>query len=130
MPPGLVIAHVKLRSGRHLMASDDQADFEAYVARDSGRLHGFATLLGGTWPDAEDLVQQALLRAASRWPTARERPEAYTRKILVNLARDRWRSRRFTAEHAAQCVAPNHWLCNRLCTVSSSAKPGTAFASI
>jgi RNA polymerase sigma-70 factor (sigma-E family) len=58
-------------------------------------------LLGGTWPDAEDLVQQALLRSASRWPTARERPEAYTRKILVNLARDRWRSRRHNAERAS-----------------------------
>lgn len=87
------------------MASDDQAEFEAYVARDSGRLHGFAALLGGTWPDAEDLVQQALLRSASRWPAARERPEAYTRKILVNLARDRWRSRRYNAEHAADDLA-------------------------
>ncbi|HEX4256927.1 MAG TPA: SigE family RNA polymerase sigma factor [Streptosporangiaceae bacterium] len=87
------------------MASDDQAEFEAYVARDSGRLHGFAALLGGTWHDAEDLVQQALLRSASRWPTARERPEAYTRKILINLARDRWRSRRHNAEHAADDLA-------------------------
>lgn len=87
------------------MASDDQAEFEAYVARDSGRLHGFAALLGGTWHDAEDLVQQALLRSASRWPAARERPEAYTRKILVNLARDRWRSRRYYAEHAADDLA-------------------------
>ncbi len=87
------------------MASDDQAEFEAYVARDSGRLHGFAALLGGTWPDAEDLVQQALLRTASRWPAARERPEAYTRKILVNLARDRWRSRRHNTEHAAEDLA-------------------------
>jgi RNA polymerase sigma-70 factor (sigma-E family) len=105
VPPALVIAGVKLRSGRHLMASDDQAEFEAYVARDSGRLHGFAALLGGTWHDAEDLVQQALLRSASRWPAARERPEAYTRKILVNLARDRWRSRRYNAEHAADDLA-------------------------
>lgn len=87
------------------MASDDQAEFEAYVARDSGRLHGFAALLGGTWPDAEDLVQQALLRSASRWPAARERPEAYTRKILINLARDRWRSRRHHAEQAADDLA-------------------------
>jgi RNA polymerase sigma-70 factor (sigma-E family) len=87
------------------MARDDQAEFEAYVARDSGRLHGFAALLGGTWHDAEDLVQQALLRSASRWPTARERPEAYTRKILINLARDRWRSRRYNAEHAADDLA-------------------------
>jgi RNA polymerase sigma-70 factor (sigma-E family) len=87
------------------MARDDQAEFEAYVARDSGRLHGFAALLGGTWHDAEDLVQQALLRSASRWPAARERPEAYTRKILVNLARDRWRSRRHTREQAADDLA-------------------------
>ena len=88
-----------------MMADDDQAEFEAYVARDHGRLHGFAALLGGTWHDAEDLVQQALLRSAGRWPTAREHPEAYTRKILVNLARDRWRSRRHNAEHASDDLA-------------------------
>jgi DNA-directed RNA polymerase specialized sigma24 family protein len=72
-----------------MMTGDDQAEFEAFVARDSARLHAFASVLGGTWHDAEDLVQQALLRAARRWPTAREHPEAYIRKILVNLARDR-----------------------------------------
>jgi RNA polymerase sigma-70 factor (sigma-E family) len=88
-----------------MMAGDDQAEFEAFVARDSARLHGFASLLGGAWPDAEDLVQQALLRSASHWPAARERPEAYTRKILINLARDRWRSRRRNAEHASDDLA-------------------------
>src|ERR1700753_2887861 len=88
-----------------MMADDDQAEFEAYVARDHGRLHGFAALLGGTWHDAEDLVQQALRRSAGRWPRAREHPEAYTRKILVNLARDRWRSRGRGAEHASDELA-------------------------
>jgi RNA polymerase sigma-70 factor (sigma-E family) len=88
-----------------MMADDDQAEFEAYVARDGGRLHGFAALLGGTWHDAEDLVQQALLRSAGRWPSAREHPEAYTRKVLVNLARDRWRSRGRGAEHASDDLA-------------------------
>ena len=83
-----------------MMTGDDQAEFEAFVARDSARLHAFASLLGSTWHDAEDLVQQALLRSARRWPAARERPEAYTRKILVNLARDRWRSRLYRAERA------------------------------
>jgi len=87
------------------MTGDDQAEFEAFVARDSARLQAFASLLGSTWHDAEDLVQQALLRAARRWPTARERPEAYTRKILINLARDRWRSRPYQAEHAADDLA-------------------------
>jgi RNA polymerase sigma factor (sigma-70 family) len=45
------------------------------------------------------------LRTARRWPAARERPEAYTRKILINLARDRWRSRRHHAEHVADDLA-------------------------
>jgi RNA polymerase sigma-70 factor (sigma-E family) len=96
---------MKLRNGRNMMAAGDQAEFEAYVARDGARLHGFVSLLGGTWHDGEDLVQQALLRTAGRWPAARERPEAYTRKILVNLVRDRWRSRRRNTEHAADDLA-------------------------
>jgi RNA polymerase sigma factor (sigma-70 family) len=58
---------------------------------------------GGCWvsrccspatPDAEDLVQLALLRVAGRWTAARQQPEAYARAVLINLARDRWRRRR------------------------------------
>jgi RNA polymerase sigma-70 factor (sigma-E family) len=87
------------------MTSGDQAEFEEFVARDGARLQGFASLLTGTRHDGEDLVQQALLRSASRWSVARQRPEAYTRTILVNLARDRWRSRRRNAEHASDELA-------------------------
>jgi RNA polymerase sigma-70 factor (sigma-E family) len=76
------------------MADGDEAEFEAYVTLDGGRLLGFALLLAGDYQDAEDLVQVALLRSAGRWPTARQNPEGYTRTILVNLARDRWRARR------------------------------------
>jgi len=76
------------------MAGADEAEFEAYVARDGGRLLGFAVLLAGDRQDAEDLVQLALLRSAGRWSAARQHPEAYTRTVLVNLARDRWRVRR------------------------------------
>jgi RNA polymerase sigma-70 factor (sigma-E family) len=76
------------------MAGGDEAEFEAFAARDGGRLLGFALLLAGDRQDAEDLVQLALLRAAGRWPVARQHPEAYTRTVLVNLARDRWRARR------------------------------------
>src|SRR5262249_56620188 len=36
----------------------------------------------------------ALLRLAGRWAAARQNPPAYTRTVLVNLARDRWRARR------------------------------------
>src|SRR5262249_61524672 len=76
------------------MAGRDEAEFEAYVASDSGRLLGFALLLAGNYQDAEDLVQTALLRLAGRWAAARQNPPAYTRTVLVNLARDRWRARR------------------------------------
>ena len=76
------------------MAGRDEAEFEAYVASDGGRLLGFALLLAGNYQDAEDLVQTALLRSAGRWASARENPPAYTRTVLVNLARDRWRARR------------------------------------
>jgi DNA-directed RNA polymerase specialized sigma24 family protein len=76
------------------MAGRDEAEFEAYVANDGGRLLGFAMLLAGNYQDAEDLVQTALLRSAGRWVAARQNPTAYTRTVLVNLARDRWRARR------------------------------------
>jgi RNA polymerase sigma-70 factor (sigma-E family) len=76
------------------MAGADEAEFEAYVARDGGRLLGFAVLLAGDRQDAEDLVQLALLRSAGRWSAARQHPEGYTRTGLVNLARDRGRVRR------------------------------------
>src|SRR5215475_7730872 len=61
------------------MAGPDEAEFEAYVASDSGRLLGFALLLAGNYQDAEDLVQTALLRLAGRWAAARQNPTAYAR---------------------------------------------------
>ena len=76
------------------MARRDEAEFEAYASGDGGRLLGFALLLAGDYQDAQDLVQVALLRAAARWATARQNPQGYTRTVLVNLARDRWRARR------------------------------------
>src|ERR1700719_3292099 len=83
---GVVRPEVRQRGERQTMAGGDEAEFEAFAARDGGRLLGFALLLAGGWQDAEDLVQLALLRAAGRWPVARLHPEAYTRTILVNLA--------------------------------------------
>lgn len=76
------------------MAGGAEAEFEEFAARDGGRLLGFALLLTGDLQDAEDLVQLALLRSVSHWSAARHRPEGYTRVVLVNLARDRWRAKR------------------------------------
>lgn len=75
------------------MAGGDEAEFSAFAARDGGQLVGFAFLLTGNRQDAEDLVQQALLRTAARWPAARQSPAGYSRAVVLNLARDRWRAR-------------------------------------
>jgi RNA polymerase sigma-70 factor (sigma-E family) len=69
------------------MTGRDEAEFEAFAARDGGRLLGFALLLAGDRQDAEDLVQIALLRSAGRWSAAREQPEGYTRAVLVRRRR-------------------------------------------
>jgi RNA polymerase sigma-70 factor (sigma-E family) len=65
--------------------------FERFVAESSDRLVRTAYLLCGDRGHAEDLVQTALLRTARRWGRARHQPEAYARKVVVNLAKDRWR---------------------------------------
>jgi len=70
--------------------------FEAFVERESTALLRIACLLTNDRGHAEDLLQVALLRTARRWTVAREAPEAYVRKILLNLSRDRvrWLTRR------------------------------------
>lgn len=70
--------------------------FDAFVESESTALLRVAYLLTNDRGHAEDLLQVALLRTARRWATAREAPEAYVRKILLNLSRDRvrWLTRR------------------------------------
>lgn len=52
-------------------------------------------LIASDVTEAEDLVQECLLRIARRWPKVRsmDRPDAYARRILVNLALDGARRR-------------------------------------
>jgi RNA polymerase sigma-70 factor (sigma-E family) len=78
------------------MGPADEADFTAFVAGSSRRLLRGAYLITGDLDEAQDLLQAALERAYRRWPSVRrcEVPEAYVRRILVNLATDRWRVRR------------------------------------
>jgi RNA polymerase sigma-70 factor (sigma-E family) len=90
---GFVVGSVKPRRGSWALGGGDEAEFSAFVARDGGPLLGFAFLLTGNRHDAEDLAQQALLRTAARWPAARQSPAGYSRAIVVNLVRDRWRAR-------------------------------------
>jgi RNA polymerase sigma-70 factor (sigma-E family) len=72
------------------------ASFDEFVSRGSVRLLRSAYLLTGDRAQAEDLLQVALVRTARRWQAARDAPDAYAYRVLLNLARDhrRWLSRR------------------------------------
>jgi RNA polymerase sigma-70 factor (sigma-E family) len=48
----------------------------------------------GDRPDAEDVAQEALARAALRWSRLHERPEGWVSRVASNLAIDRYRRRR------------------------------------
>jgi RNA polymerase sigma-70 factor (sigma-E family) len=69
-----------------------QAEFERFVRTSSDRLVRTAYLLCGDRGEAEDIAQTALLRTARRWRVARDDPGAYARRVVVNLAKDRWRA--------------------------------------
>ncbi|HEY9388654.1 MAG TPA: sigma factor, partial [Mycobacteriales bacterium] len=65
--------------------------FDTFVEGRSTALLRTAYLLTGDRGHAEDLLQTALLRVARHWSRARDAPEAYARRVLVNLSRDRIR---------------------------------------
>lgn len=72
---------------------DDLRDF---IVRRGAALSRTAFLLTGNHAEAEDLVQEALIKAAARWTTltARGDPEAWVRKVMLNDLRDWRRPRR------------------------------------
>jgi RNA polymerase sigma-70 factor (sigma-E family) len=70
--------------------------FEDYVAVRFRALCRLAFLLTGDWAQAEDLVQDALVRCERRWRSiAADDPDAYVRRAVVNAAAN-WRRRRRT----------------------------------
>ncbi|MBV9486146.1 MAG: SigE family RNA polymerase sigma factor [Frankiaceae bacterium] len=70
------------------------ADFDDFVLGRSPALLRTAALLVGDRHEAEDLLQTALLRLARHWSRAVENPDAYVRRVMVNLACDHSRRRR------------------------------------
>jgi RNA polymerase sigma-70 factor (sigma-E family) len=70
-------------------------EFDRFVADSVDGLLRAAYLIAWDFAEAEDLVQECLLRVARRWPRVRrmEYPTAYARRVLVNLALDGERRR-------------------------------------
>jgi RNA polymerase sigma-70 factor (sigma-E family) len=73
-----------------LRARSSRQEFERFVTDRSGSLLQTAYLMAGNLAEAEDLVQETLLRVARHWPKVRtmEYPAAYARRVLVNVALD------------------------------------------
>ncbi|WP_327732285.1 SigE family RNA polymerase sigma factor [Streptomyces sp. NBC_00487] len=73
------------------MDAAGQESFREFVAGRSSALLKTAVLLsGGDRHAAEDLLQNALIKAAGRWQRIDE-PEAYVRQILYRQQVSRWR---------------------------------------
>jgi RNA polymerase sigma-70 factor (sigma-E family) len=70
-------------------------DFDRFVEDSVEHLLKTAYLIAWDAGDAEDLVQECLLKVARRWSRVRrmEQPRAYASRILVNLALDGARGR-------------------------------------
>lgn len=88
------------------------ATFDEFYSRELGRLVALLTAVTGSRPVAEDLAQEAMVRAHERWGRiARyDQPGAWVRRVALNLAshnRARRRSERRAFERlAGQPPAP------------------------
>ena len=81
---------------------DPYLGFDEFVLARTAALSRVAYLLTGDHHLAQDLLQVALSKLASRWPEVRHgQPEAYVRRILVNELIS-WRRRRRYHEHPTE----------------------------
>lgn len=71
-------------------------DYEAFFEAQHASLARLAYALTGSRHDAQDLAQEVLVRSFERWSTvgAYVSPEAWARRVLVNLVYSRTRRRR------------------------------------
>ena len=84
-----------------------RADFEAFFRASSVALVAQAYALTGNIDAAKDLTQEALTRAWERWAVVStyESPEAWTRRVVHNLAVSRWRRLQLRRRHEHAMVA-------------------------
>ena len=100
--------------------SADYADFARFVAAREQGLVRAAYLVCGDVGEAQDIVQEALVKLAGRWSKVRdEYPDAYVRQIVYRDAVSWWRRRR------AERSATQRWLTSRQ-GVESRARVGEA----
>ena len=87
----------------------DEAEIRGFLARDYARLVNAVALASGSYPAAEDAVQEALVRAWMRSERG-ERVEslpAWVAAVALNQTRSGWR--RAMAERRARRRLPERW---------------------
>jgi RNA polymerase sigma-70 factor (ECF subfamily) len=70
--------------------------FDEFFSEHRGSLFAQAYALTGDLDEAQDLVQEVMLRTWQRWDrvSQMDRPSSWARRVLLNLAVGRWRKRR------------------------------------
>ena len=91
----------------------DGEGFDAFYRSTSHRVSRYAYAMTGDAVEAQDITQEAYVRAWRSWPRIGqfEQPEAWVRLVVTRLATDRWRRlklrRHFeSAEQEPEPVAP------------------------
>jgi RNA polymerase sigma-70 factor (sigma-E family) len=74
--------------------TDDDRDFAAFVGARGPALARSARLIAGSDPDADDLLQEALVKTLRRWRSlSDENLDAYVRTVMVRDHVRSWRRR-------------------------------------
>lgn len=89
------------------MRQTTEAEYGDFALSAWPRLYRTAVMIVGDRQLAEDLVQSALAKTYVAWPRLREPDKAlaYTRRAMVNVARDWFRKRSWTNESTADLAA-------------------------
>lgn len=83
------------------MRQTSEAEYAEFARSAWPQLYRTAVFIVGDRQLAEDLVQSALVKTYIAWPRLREpaKAHAYTRRAMVNVARDWFRRRSWTHEN-------------------------------
>ncbi len=75
--------------------------FRDFFDLEFSRLRDFAYVLTGSWSEAEELAQEAMVRTFRAWSRIRERdnPAVYARTVLVNRRRTLFRRSKLAERH-------------------------------
>lgn len=90
-----------------MVSSDAQEEFDRLFESSKRPLVGQAYLLTGDLQDAQDLAQEAFLRAWKNWGRVRtlDDPQGWVRRVLYNLAVSHLRRRRTRRTHERSAVS-------------------------